>query len=126
MKYAGAYVMAALVLAGCKDDAVKLDAAAVARGEEAFETCSACHAIKNESSGVGPHLVEVIGRKAGAVEGYAYSDVMANSGLIWTPEQMTSFLLNPMDTVPGTKMALGEITQDEASDVVVYLQSLQQ
>ena len=126
MKRLSGVMLGALALAGCKDEAVVLDAAAVARGAEAFETCAACHALKSEQSGVGSHLVEVIGRKAGAVEGYAYSQAMADSGLVGTPDQMIAFLLDPAGTVPGTKMALGEITKDEASDVTAYLQSLQQ
>lgn len=126
MRRLGVVMLGALALAGCKDEAVVLDAAAVARGQDAFETCAACHAIKNEESGVGPHLVDIIGRKAGAAEGYAYSAGLAGSDIVWTPEQMVAFLLDPAGMVPGTKMALGEITKDEASDVTTYLQSLQQ
>lgn len=111
-------------VAGCKDDKPALDPAAVARGETVFESCAACHAVEHEENRIGPHLVNVVGRKAGSVEGYAYSDALAGSGITWTPEELTAFVLDPLGRVEGTKMALGEITQVEAADVVVYLQSL--
>ena len=34
------------------------------------------------------------------------------------------FLRNPFAMVPDTKMAIGEMSQEEAGDVVTYLRSL--
>lgn len=119
-----AVVCAPAVLAGCLNEKDDLDPAAVARGKDLAETCTACHALQSDENRVGPTLAGVIGRTAGAVDGYAYSDDLASSGLVWSPEQIVAYLVDPYGLVPGTKMAAGEIPQSEAEDIVVYLQSL--
>ena len=39
----------------------------------------------NARNGVGPHLNELFGRKAGAVENYRYSKDMARAGFVLNP-----------------------------------------
>lgn len=124
MKYTMA-IVGLMALTGCLEEEADLDPVRVAHGEEVFSTCTACHSIQARSNQVGPHLVDLIDRPAGTVEGYAYSEAMMQSGLVWTPDQLKAFLLDPLGTVPGTKMALGEISDEDAGDVVVYIQSLQ-
>jgi len=116
---------AILLLAGCRDDADPIDTEAAARGEALRDNCTACHALERPSNMVGPHLVGVVGRAAGSLDGYAYSDALRTSGLTWTPETLARFILAPNDTVPGTKMAVGHLSAQEASDIVMYLRSLE-
>ncbi|WP_372054995.1 c-type cytochrome [Tistrella mobilis] len=115
----------ALTLAACEDDAPALDQASVDRGKRLSENCSACHSLTSSRADmVGPSLSGVIGRKAGAVSGYDYSDAIKSSGLVWTPEEITRFIQDPVGVVPGTKMALGPLSPEEAQDVVNYLRSI--
>lgn len=119
-----AVLPALLVLAGCLGEEEDLDPASVARGEELAGTCTACHALGRDENRVGPTLLGVIGREAGTVEGYAYSDALVSSGIVWTPDQVVAYVLDPSGLVPGTKMAVGEISEAEAVDIVTYLRSL--
>lgn len=109
-------------LSACRED--PLDAEAVARGLALSKTCSACHQLDGSASMVGPGLKGIIGRTAGTSKGYEYSEGMRASGIVWTPEVLGRFLQDPLAMVPDTKMAVGELTAEEASDLVVYLQSI--
>jgi cytochrome c len=52
-----------------------------AAGEKVFAICKACHqAGDNAKNAVGPVLNGLIGRKAGSVEGYNYSDANKEVG----------------------------------------------
>jgi cytochrome c len=55
-----------------------------AEGEKVFATCKACHQIgEGAKNAIGPELNGVVGRKAGSVAGYSYSDANKNSGITW-------------------------------------------
>ena len=41
-----------------------------ADGKKLFTKCKACHAVDAEKHKVGPHLVGIVGRKAGSAAGY--------------------------------------------------------
>ena len=111
-----------VLAAGCKEE--DLDPAAVARGQELAETCTACHQVDGTGNMVGPGLKGVIGRTAGTRAGYEYSAGLKASGIVWTAEKLAQFLQDPFAMVPDTKMALGEMSAAEAADVVTYLRSL--
>jgi cytochrome c len=71
-----------------------------------FAQCAVCHSVKPDGKhGVGPNLFGVVGRKAGAAAGYAYSPAMQSSGLTWDDATIDKYLTKPMDLVKGTKMA---------------------
>ena len=91
-------------------------------GEKVFKKCQTCHDIKAEKNKVGPHLVGVIGRPAGSVEGFKYSDAMKNSGVTWTEENIATYLKDPKGFIKGNKMAFpGLKKDDEVADVIAYL-----
>lgn len=119
-----AIMVGATLVGGC-DEAPTLDPAAVARGKKIAATCATCHALTEESNRIGPHLVSVLGRKAGTVTGYAYSAAMKRHGQEWTPEHLAVFLENPLGVVPGTKMAISPLGPEQVSDVISYIQSLE-
>jgi cytochrome c len=100
--------------------AMAQDAAA---GEKAFVICRACHEIgPNAKVLVGPPLNGVVGRKAGTYPGFEYSDANKNSGITWTPEELTKYLANPQAVVPGTKMIFpGLHDPKQVQDVIAYL-----
>ncbi len=66
----GVRIVAGLVALG---SSAALAAGDPAKGEKVFGKCKVCHAVDVEKKSVGPHLVGVIGRPAGSVEGYGYS-----------------------------------------------------
>jgi cytochrome c len=89
-------------------------------------TCAACHS--NEAGGprkLGPTLFGVVGRKAGTVEGFRYSQANKNSGITWTPEVLDEYLKDPKAKVPGTIMAFAGLKNDtERQNIIAYLGTL--
>jgi len=70
-----------------------------------FEPCAHCHQIgPGARSTVGPPLQGLIGRQAGTVAAYPYSQVMRESGLTWTAANLEHFIAAPQAVVPGTRM----------------------
>ena len=74
----------------------------IAAGQQIYERCGACHSLDRDR--VGPRHCGLFGRRAGSVPGFAYSDAMRNSGIVWTRETLDRFLANPLGTIPGTFM----------------------
>ena len=93
-----------------------------AQGEKVFGRCKACHVVDKEQNRVGPHLVGIIGRPAGSVEGFKYSDAMKNSGKTWDEATLAAYLQDPKGYIPGNKMAFAGLKkEDEVEDVIAYL-----
>jgi len=97
-----------------------------AKGEAAFAVCSGCHvAEKGAESMAGPNLYGVVGRKAAALDDFAYSEALAGSGITWTEAELDAFLANPTGKVPGTSMAAGAVSDAETrAAIIAYLGSL--
>jgi cytochrome c len=110
------------VVALCATTATAMAADPVA-GEKDFTVCKACHRVGEAAkSNVGPTLNGVVGRKAGTLEGFNYSDAMKNSGLTWDEATLTEYLKSPKAKVPGTKMAYAGLKDDtKIADVIAYL-----
>lgn len=95
------------------------------RGAVELQKCKICHSLdKGGPSRVGPNLHGVFGRKAGTVGGFAYSDAMKNSGIVWDDDTLAKFLNAPKKTLPGNRMSFPGIKDDTALHAV--LQSLKQ
>ena len=97
-------------------------------GRAAFAACAACHAVgPSAQHGFGPHLNQLRGRRAGSLGGYAYSDAMRKSGLVWDTATLTALIRSPSGTVPGTKMRFLGFGYNErkVADLLAYLESVQ-
>lgn len=95
----------------------------VAAGEKVFGVCKACHQIgENAKNAVGPLLNGVIGRMAGSVAGYSYSDANKNSGITWDNATFREYIKDPKATVPGTKVIYPGLKDGQkTSDLVAFL-----
>lgn len=98
----------------------------VAAGKAAFAVCAACHSAEpGGASGIGPNLHGVVGRAAGTVAGFSYSDAMAKSGITWNESELDAFLANPSAKVPGTAMVAGQVGDAQRrAAIIAYLASL--
>jgi cytochrome c len=113
-------MIAAVALCASVAPAMAADPAA---GEKAFAVCKACHRVgEGAKNTVGPTLNGVVGRPAGSVEGFAYSEAMKNSGLTWDEATLTEYLKNPKAKVPGTKMAFAGVKDEtKVANIIAYL-----
>ena len=104
------------------------------KGKSTFNQCKACHALDHAL--VGPPLGGFVGRKAGSVAGYSYSELMkaaGEAGLTWDEASLVDYLKGPTDylkkyvadkgkTASGSsKMAFQLSNEDQRKNVVAYL-----
>jgi cytochrome c len=100
-----------------------------ARGERAFQRCYACHSVDADEKAKlqGPSLYRIIGRPAGTVAGYEYSDAMrerAAAGLVWDAAALDRYIADPESLVPGTRMSVPPLRDEqERADIIAYLAS---
>ncbi|MCA1953026.1 MAG: cytochrome c family protein [Hyphomicrobiales bacterium] len=108
---------------------IALAAAAQAQDAEAgkavFGQCRACHQVgETAKNGVGPLLNGIIGRKAGTVEGYNYSEANKNSGKTWDEATFLAYIKDPRGFMPGNKMAYAGLKDEKrAADLLAYLKT---
>lgn len=93
------------------------------RGKQIFNRCSGCHSVQGENMS-GPPLNGVVGRRAGTLDGYRYSDALVNSGITWSDEALDGYLSGPTKTVRGTRMTTSMTNQKDRADIIAYLKSL--
>jgi cytochrome c len=92
------------------------------KGGIVFLQCKTCHEL--DKNKIGPMLHGIVGRKAGTVAGYSYSDANKNSGITWTPEKLFQYLEKPARVVPGTKMTFAGLSDaQKRADVIAYLKA---
>jgi cytochrome c len=98
-------------------------AADAAHGKELFLACQACHTEKPDA--VGPSLKGVVGRKAGSLEDFRYSNPMKRANLVWDEGNLRNFLGDPQAVVRGTRMPFGGLGDPkDVDDLVAYLVTL--
>ncbi len=93
------------------------------RGRTLFKQCQGCHSLRpGTHNSFGPNLYRVVGRQAGSVEGYPYSDALKSAGFDWTPERLDAYLTDPKAYIPGVTMILTPITDAQArADIIAYI-----
>lgn len=117
MRWTAACV-AALVAAAMPAGAIA--AGNPAAGEAVYERCSGCHSLERDRTG--PRHCGLVGRKAGSVEGFAYTEAMKRARIVWTEAALEGFLADPGKVVPGTAMAaFGVADPRERADLIAWL-----
>ncbi len=101
----------------------RAEAQDAAAGEKVFAVCRACHQVgDNAKNAVGPVLNGLFGRKAGSVEGFAYSPANKNSGITWDETTFSEYIKDPKAKIPGTKMIYpGLKDEQKIKDLIAYL-----
>ena len=104
---------------------VYLAKADLAKGQQVFNKCAACHnAEKGGANQLGPNLWDVIGEPIGQGKGFAFSDALSKKGGTWNWDNLSQWLTSPKAFAPGTKMTFAGLSnpQDRA-DVIAFLNS---
>ena len=117
----GAFI-AVLVVAGAT--ANRGYAQDAGHGKTIFKACAACHAT-DHANRVGPGLGGLIGRKAGTVPGFPYSDAMKESDVVWDAKILNAYVESPQQVVPGNRMPYAGLKNPtDRMDLVAYLATL--
>ena len=66
--------------------------------------CRTCHTLRQGDNRLGPHLYGIIGRAAGSIPQYGYSDAMRRSRVVWDEATLERFIERPDTLVPGNSM----------------------
>lgn len=68
-------------------------------GKDVFRRCAACHRVGPDAkNSVGPVLNGVMGRQAGTIEGFGYSQLnqsAGKAGLVWNEQLIFEYLVDP-------------------------------
>jgi cytochrome c len=116
------------VLAACLLGAASLPAHAqadAAAGKKRYDSlCRGCHGDAKTAPTVGPSLVNVIGRKAGADASGVISRGTAESGIVWDEKTLDEYLASPKQKIHGTVMPVGVKDAQERANLIAYLKTL--
>jgi cytochrome c len=99
-----------------------------AKGKAAFvRQCAICHTTEKDGGNrMGPNLFGVVGRKAGTVPGFNYTNAFrTHANWEWTEDAIGGWMMFPATMVPGTAMAAFQgIAERDRDDLVAYLATL--
>jgi cytochrome c len=121
---AAAPAAGAMVLA-VKDEVTGADMSGdPTKGAAVFRQCLTCHVKEIGVNKVGPSLAGIVGRTAGTVPGFRYSDANKNSGIVWSEQELYVYLKDPRARIPGTIMAFNGIKDSQKrADLIAYLKT---
>ena len=94
------------------------------KGAAVFRQCQTCHVKEVGVNKVGPSLAGIVGRPAGTIPGFRYSEANKGSGITWTEQELYVYLENPKAKIPGTIMAfVGIKDSQKRADLIAYLKA---
>lgn len=119
-------VVAMLACVVVADEGRAQDSHEAEEGAKLFKrVCFTCHTSEAGKNKIGPSLFGVVGRKAGTVSGFAYSQAMKSSDITWNDETIDKYIADPKKLVPGNKMAYNGVKkEDERKEIIAYLKTL--
>jgi cytochrome c len=95
-----------------------------AEGQLLFNNaCRTCHTVTEGDNRLGPSLHGIVGRKAGALPGYGYSDAMKHADMTWDEATLDRFIANPDAVIAGNNMKPfgGVASAAERAKIITYL-----
>jgi len=116
-------LIAAVAIAGLGTGAA--EAADIAKGEAAFvRQCAICHTIdKGGDNRLGPNLFGVVGRRAGTMPGFKYTNAFRTIATFeWTEGLLGPWIALPSVMIPGTAMGtFPGVSDRDKDDIVAYV-----
>ncbi|WP_445222554.1 c-type cytochrome [Bradyrhizobium sp. Pa8] len=89
------------------------------------QQCAVCHTTSlSEPTRQGPPLVKTVGRPAGKVEGFHYSEGLAKADFVWDEARLDAWLANPQAVVPGVTMVYRQAKPETRAAIITYLKEL--
>jgi cytochrome c len=115
--------IAVVLVARVADAQMPLPSAKPPDGATLFkQQCAVCHTLSlSEPARQGPPLVKVVGRPAGKVEGFRYSDGLAKADFAWDEARLDAWLTNPQAVIPGVVMAYRQAKPETRAAIIAFL-----
>ncbi|RZM94890.1 cytochrome C [Bradyrhizobium genosp. SA-3] len=86
------------------------------------QQCAVCHTTSlSEPMRQGPPLVKIVGRPAGKLDGFRYSENLAKADFAWDEAKLDAWLANPQAVVPGVVMAYRQAKPETRAAIITYL-----
>ncbi|PDT92077.1 cytochrome C [Bradyrhizobium sp. Y36] len=117
---------ATMLMARVADAQMPLPAAKPPDGATLFkQQCAVCHTTSlSEPMRQGPPLLKVVGRPAGKIDGFRYSDSLARAEFAWDEARLDAWLTNPQAVIPGVVMAYRQAKPETRAAIITYLKEL--
>lgn len=96
-------------------------------GKDVFRSeCAECHSVRQGRNKKGPSLFGIVGRHAGSLPDYHYSDALQHASWVWTPDKLKSYLSQPARQAnPGTRMKYDGLDDaGQLDDLITFLGTL--
>jgi cytochrome c len=84
--------------------------------------CTGCHALDADHEG--PRLRGVVGRVAGTVKTFQYSEALKNAKHTWDEATLDKWLTDTESVVPDNDMSFRVPKPEERAAIISYLKSL--
>lgn len=119
LKIAGAAIVLATALAARPAPAGESGLAEA--GKRQWVRCSGCHSLSADAPPMfGPHLEDIVGRRAGTVAGYEYTDPRLRAQeFIWDEEYFDEWLTDPRAKYPEMCLAFHGLMDRETRQALI-------
>jgi cytochrome c len=89
------------------------------------QQCATCH-TNNLTDPIrqGPSLFDIVGRRAGAAEGFHYSVGFTKADFVWDEARIDAWITNPQEMIPGAVMAYRQAKPEIRTAIIAYLKEL--
>lgn len=116
----------AISTVGVASAQIPLPAARPADGAALFkQQCATCHTTNlSDPIRQGPSLFKIVGRHAGAADGFHYSAGLAKADFVWDGARLDAWLTNPQEMIPDAVMAYRQARSDIRAAIIAYLREL--
>jgi cytochrome c len=89
------------------------------------QQCATCHTTNlSDPIRQGPSLFGIVGRRAGAAEGFHYSAGFGKADFVWDDARLDAWITNPQAMLPGTVMAYRQARPEIRAAIIAYLKEL--
>ena len=86
------------------------------------QQCAVCHTTSlSEPMRQGPALVKIVGRPAGKLEGFRYSESLAKADFAWDEAKLDAWLINPQAVIPGATMVYRQAKPETRAAIIAYM-----
>jgi cytochrome c len=86
------------------------------------QQCAVCHTLSpSEPMRQGPPLVKIVGRPAGKVDDFKYSEALSKADFAWDETRLDAWLANPQAVIPGVTMVYRQAKPETRAAIITYL-----